>query len=78
MLTATANGLGTVPQAFHDRDGAGEFLGLPPDKPPLIAIAVGYPAENPDETIEGVDKEEELDRMGREPVTEILYWETYG
>lgn len=77
MLTAAANGLGTVPQAFHDRDAAEEFLGLPADKVPLIAIAVGYPAEEPDETIEGVAKEEELTSMGREPITDVLFWETH-
>lgn len=78
MLTATANGLGTVPQAFHDREGAREFLGLPADKPPLIAIAMGYPADEPDERIEGVDKEDELDSMGREPLSDVFYWESYG
>lgn len=78
MLTAAGNGLGTVPQAFQDRDGAGEFLGLPEDKVILIGVAVGYPAEKPDETIEGVDKEEELNSMGRNPVAEVLHWESYG
>jgi nitroreductase len=77
MLTATAEGLGTVPQAFQDRAGAGEFLNVPADKEVLIGLAVGYPAETEDGTIEGVDKEEELDSMGRRPVSDVLYWETY-
>ena len=77
MLSATANGLGTVPQAFQDGEGAREFLGLPEGKEVLIGFAVGYPADNPDETIEGVDKEDELDSMGRDPVSELLHWERY-
>lgn len=77
MLTATANGLGTVPQAFHDREGAGDLLGLPAGKQVLIGIALGYPADDPDETIEGVAKEEELDDVGRKPVAELLHWETH-
>lgn len=78
MLTATAEGLGTVPQAFHDREAAGEFLNLPAGKDVLLGFAVGYPAETPDETIEGVDKREELDSMGRSPVSEVLHWERYA
>ena len=77
MLTATAVGLGTVPQAFQDRTGAGELLNVPADKEILIGLAAGYPAEAPDETIEGVDKEEELDSMGRRPVSDVLHWEAY-
>lgn len=77
MLTATAEGLGTVPQAFHDREGAGEFLNLPAGKNVFIGLAVGYPAEMSDETIEGVDKQKELDSMGRNPVSEILHWERH-
>lgn len=77
MLTATAEGLGTVPQAFQDREGAGEFLNLPDGKQVLIGFAVGYPAETPDETIEGVDKREELDSMGRTPTSELLHWERH-
>lgn len=77
MLTATARGLGTVPQAFQDRDGASEFLDLPNEKELLIGFAVGYADEMPDETIEGVDKKEELDSMGRTSTSELLHWERH-
>lgn len=77
MLTATATGLGTVPQAFTDEDRAREFLDLPKGKRVFIGFAVGYPATEPDDTIEGVSKEEELEDTGRCPVSEILHWETY-
>jgi len=77
MLTATANGLGTVPQAFQDRTGARVFLDLPTEKEILIGFAVGHPADDPDETIEGVPKEKELDHVGRKPVEDLLHWETY-
>ncbi|MFC7157017.1 nitroreductase family protein [Halomarina halobia] len=78
MLAAAEAGLGTVPQGLRDRGSAGSFLDLPPDKRVLIGFAVGYPASTQDETIEGVDKDGELDHPGRKPVDELLHWETHA
>lgn len=78
MLVATANGLGTVPQGLSEREKAGEFLKLPSNKRVLLGFAVGYPASNPKEDIEGVDKEEELNHLGRKPVEDLLHWEKYS
>lgn len=77
MLAATDRGLGTCPQGFGDREGAHEFLGLPRGKRVLMGFAVGHPAEEPADTIEGVDKAEELHHPGRRPVEELLHWERY-
>lgn len=78
MLAATAEGLGTVPQGFGDREGAREFLGLPEGKRVLMGVAVGHPVEEESGTIEGVDKGDELHHPGRKPVAELLHWECYG
>lgn len=78
LLTAAELGLGIVPQGLRDREGAGAFLDLPPEKRVLIGFAVGYPADDPDETIEGVDKGDELDHIGREPVADLLHWGTHA
>lgn len=78
MLVATDRGLGTCPQGFGDRGGAHEFLGLPGESRVLMGIAVGHPAEEQLDTIEGVDRDEELHHTGRKPVDELLHWERYG
>lgn len=77
-LTATARGLGTCPQGIGDREGAAEFLDLPDGFRPLMAYAVGVPAEEPATEIEGTPKEEELHHTGREPVEDLLQWEGGG
>lgn len=77
-LAATELELGIVPQGIHEKSEAAELLGLPDGKRVLIAFAVGHPAADPDETIEGIDKTEELDSMGRKAVDEVLHWETYA
>lgn len=77
MLAATARKLGTVPQGISEREPAAQFLELPADKDVLIAIAMGYPPSDPDELIEGVDKESELHHLGRKPVDEVLHWEVH-
>lgn len=72
-LAATALGLGIVPQGIRDREDAGRFMGLPAGKRVVMAFALGYPADTPSETIEGVPKDEELDHPGRKPVSAILH-----
>lgn len=78
MLAATAEGLGTCPQAFHERAAAADFLGVPPDKRVLIGIAIGYPAVTRATEIEGVPKEEELHHPGRQSPEELIHWEQYS
>lgn len=73
-LAATARGLGTCPQGLGDREGAADFLDLPDGFRPLMAYAVGYPAEEPATEIEGVPRDEELHHTGREPVSTLLQW----
>ena len=77
-LAATALELGIVPQAIHEKSDAAELLEIPDGKRALIAFAVGHPAADPDERIEGVEKADELDSMGRKAVDEVLHWETHG
>jgi len=77
MLAATDRGLGTCPQGFGDREGVHEFLELPEETRVLMGFAVGYPAEEAADTIEGVDKDEELHHPGRRSVGEVLHWERY-
>lgn len=77
FLGAAELGLGSVPQGISDRDEAAEFLNLPDTKRVLMAIAIGYPAESPATTIEGVPKFEELHHSGRKPVAEVLHWDTH-
>jgi nitroreductase len=77
MLAATDRGLGTCPQGFGDREGAHEFLGLPEGTRVLMGFAVGHPAAEESDTIEGVDKDEELHHPGRRPVEDLLHWERY-
>ena len=78
QLAARERGLGIVPQGISERERAAEFLDLPPSKRVLIALAVGYPADEPENTVEGVPLEDELESVGRRPVDEILHWETHG
>lgn len=78
MLAATAQGLRTCPQAFQNGAGAAEYLDVPAAKQILIGIAVGYPAETPATTIEGVPKETELHHAGRQPPTALIHWEEYS
>lgn len=73
-LTAAARGLGTCPQGLGDREGAADFLDLPDGFRPLMAYAVGYPADEPADEIEGTPKEEELHHPGREPVETLMQW----
>lgn len=77
QLAAHERGMGMVPQGISERDRAAEFLEIPASKRVLIALALAYPADDPDETIEGVPVEEELDTLGRYDVEDILHWETY-
>lgn len=74
QLAAHERGLGVVPQAMGDREGAASFLDLPPSRRVLIALAVGYPADEPDRTVEGVPLEEELESVGRRDVDDVLQW----
>lgn len=74
-LAATDMGLGSVPQSV-DRERAGALLDVPEAKVVLIALAVGRPAES-DDTIEGRDKEDVLESMGREGLDELVHWETH-
>jgi nitroreductase len=78
MLAATDRGLGTCPQGFGDRQGAHEFLGLPEETRVLMGFAVGHPAEEESNEIEGVPKDEELHHPGRKPVEEVLHRGRYG
>lgn len=78
MLTATANGLGTVPQGFDNPGQVRAFLNLPMDRRVLIGFAIGYPADDPDETIEGIERNEELEQIGRRPISDLLHWECYN
>lgn len=77
FLAAVEAGLGTVPQGISDREDAADFLNLPDEKRVLMAVAVGYPSETPATTIEGVPKFEELHHPSREPVSELLHFETH-
>lgn len=77
QLAARARGLGTVPQGISERERASELLNLPSSKRVFIALAVGYPSDEPETTIEGVPREEELDSLGRHDVDEILHWGTH-
>lgn len=77
VLGAVEIGLGTVPQGISDREEAAQFLKLPDTKRILMAIALGYPAESPATTIEGVPKFEELHHPSRKPVDEVLHWDTH-
>lgn len=78
MLGATAQGLGTCPQAFHDRTGVCDYLNIPAEKNVLIGIAVGYPAETPASEIEGVPKTEELHHPDRHPAHDLIHWDQYS
>lgn len=78
QLAAQERGLGMVPQGISKREQAAEFLDLPPSKRVLIALAIGYPADEPDNTIEGVPLEEELESLGRQEVDKILHWGKHG
>lgn len=78
FLGAVELGLGTVPQGISDREQAAKFLELPDSKRVLMAIAVGYPADTPAATIEGVPKYEELHHPGRKPVADVLHWDTHN
>lgn len=42
-----------------------------------MGFAVGHPAEEPADTIEGVDRAQELHHPGRSPIEELLHWERY-
>jgi nitroreductase len=75
-LAATNMGLGSVPQGI-DREQAKKFLNLPDTKSVLIALALGHPA-NPEGTIEGQNKEEVLEEMGRGSLDELIHWEKHS
>lgn len=77
VLAAAMRGLGTVPQSIRDRAAARELLAVPDDKEVFIAIAVGWPADDPDDVIEGRDKEQVLLETGRRPLDEVLHWERH-
>lgn len=77
VLAAAQRGLGTVLQSIRDRDGAAALLSVPDDKEVLIAIAVGWPDEDPDATIEGRDRDEVLVETSRRPLDAVLYWEQH-
>jgi nitroreductase len=85
MLAAAAHGLGASIGTFRAGQFAavGEILGVPADRPPRIAVSVGYPA---DERAHLVSVERDIDTrlplatmpLGRKALTEILHLERYG
>lgn len=77
VLAATERGLGIVPQSIRDRTAAAELLSIPDDKEVFIAVAVGWPEDEADETIEGRDRDEVLMANGRRPLDEVLHWEQH-
>lgn len=77
QLAATHRGLGICPQGISNRTEAATLLNVPDEKRVLIGFAVGYPSSDPDDTIEGVSKAEELESLGRNPVDEHLFWESH-
>lgn len=74
-LAATARGLGTCPQSFHDHEGAGEYLGVAETQRVMIGLAIGYPTDGPAATIEGEPKDDVLAHPGRRPVEDMLFWD---
>lgn len=76
-LAAASRGLGAVPQSIRDRAAAEELLAVPDDKEVLLAVAVGWPEDESDDTIEGRDKETELQETGRQPLEAVVHWERY-
>lgn len=74
-LATTDLGLGSVPQGI-DGEQAEEVLNVPGTKNVVIGLALGYPAGD-DDTIEGVDKKDVLERMERAHLDELIHWETH-
>lgn len=74
-LAVTDVGLGSVPQAVDANDAAA-LLEVPNEKTVLLILAVGYPDEA-DDTIEGEPKEAVLESMDRQPLSELVHWETH-
>lgn len=74
-LAATARGLGTSPQSFHDGAAADNYLGVPEGQSVLIGLAIGYPADDAATEIEGTPKEDVLAHPDRRPVADMLHWD---
>lgn len=74
-LAATDRGLGSVPQSINTEQ-AEDLLSIPDTKRVLKVLALGHPAER-DDTIEGLDKEDVLESMGRDSLDDLIHWETH-
>jgi len=68
VLAARNEGLGTCWVGAFDRKGTEEFLGIPPEFPPIMITPLGYP------------REETAFRpiRGRKSLEEICFWERFG
>jgi nitroreductase len=67
MLAANALGVGSCPITLHRSDDAAIVLGLPEGARCRYAVALGYPAGNPEPARFG----------GRKPFDEFVHWDGY-
>ena len=72
MLAAWADGIGSCIASMHREDEAKAVLGVPQEYRLEHVISFGYPALQPDNTIEGKPRDRVLKRVGRKPMEDIV------
>jgi nitroreductase len=77
MLAAWSLGIGSCIASLHDEDRARTLLGVPDDLQTHIAISFGYPLEDAPQTIEDLPREQVLAHIGRQPLEQLVHWETW-
>jgi nitroreductase len=77
MLAAWARGIGSCIASLHDEDRARSALDVPDDRQTHIAISFGYPREDAPQTIEDLPREQVLAHIGRQPLEQLVHWETW-
>lgn len=71
ILQARSLGLGVHPMAGFDRARARTELGIPDDREPIVALALGY-AGQPGDLPDGLGDRDLADRV-RKPLSELLF-----
>lgn len=78
MLAAVERGMGTVPQGITTTPEVRNLLDLDETQEVFLIIALGFPASNEEDLIEGKSKDDVLKAAGRRRIEEITHWEKYG
>ena len=78
VLAAWDQGVGSCVTALHDEKSAREVLKIPESFDIQVAVAFGYPSPAGEGPFHRFIREKVLRITGRRPLSELVYYETWG